>query len=344
MVFLLKNISEGPTSQVISLVIFMIGILLFLVITTSIGLLVRQYFHRSQMARQLRKSQKYQDILIDCLFFPGESAQSKCILKGKKGKKHIFTSVIYLMHNFTGEYAEKLKTLFYEAGLEIFLIKKLKSRNWWIVAQGLRESRLMGFEKAIPFAEKHINARNIELRGEAQIAIISLKSKNPFEFLNQLIEPFSPWDRIHLFEEISKWEGKLDASIWLKTRHEGVLIFALRIMARWGQKGDPKIVHPLLDHHDPMVRAELIWYAAFCLETRLWKKAAKNYETETTVVRQKLAQTCGMMPDVPLNMLVNWFNHENNTPIKIDLARAMLTHSQNSGLKNRDFDALATVA
>lgn len=342
--FLLKDLFEGPTSRVISIVVLMISILLVLVITMSFGLLIRQYFHRIRRSKKLRKSQKYQDLLIECLFHPEKSSLDDCIMKGEKGRHHLFSSVIYLMYNFTGEYAEKLKTLFYKAGLEKFLIKKLKSRSWWIIAQGLRESRQMEFKRAIPFAEKHINAKQLELRGEAQLAIISLKSKDPFEFLNQLKEPFSPWDRIHLFEEISQWEQKVDASLWLKTRHKGVLVFALRIMARWGQKGDPEITHPLLNHHDPRVRAELVWYAAFCLDTQLWKKAGENYKTEPTIVRKKLAQTCGMIPDVSFRTLINWFNFEKNTPVKIDLARAMLTHGESSKLKTTELEALSTVA
>lgn len=342
--FPLKNLFEGSTSQVISLVIWMIAILFVLVITTSTGLLIRQYLHRNRQARQLRKSQKYHDLLIDCLFIPEESARFDCIKEGRKGRKHLFNSVIYLMHSFTGEYAEKLKNLFYELGLERFLLKKLNSKNWWVIAQGLRESRLMEFPKAISFAEKHINAKQLELRGEAQIAIISLKAKDPFEFLNQLKEPFSPWDRIHLYEEMKQWEKKPDASLWLKTNNEGVLIFALRIIALWGQKGNQEITHPLLEHHNPKIRAEVVWYAAICLDTQLWKKASEKYERETFFVRQKLAQTSGMVPDVSFKILIRWFNYENSTPIKIHLARAMLTHGQSSGLKPGELEALSTVA
>ena len=338
------NIFEGPASRVIVLVALMIALLFFLVVTTSIVLLIRQYLHRVRKSRNARREQQYQNLLIDCMFYPDNATKKNCITKDRKGKKHLFESIIYLMHNFTGAYAEKLKGLFYEAGLEKYLLKKLRSSRWWIRAQGLRESRLMKFASAIAYAEKDINNKHLELRAEAQITIIALKTQDPFDFFKRLKKPFSRWDMIHLFEELNQWEHKPDASQWLKTSNPGVLLFALRIMALWGIKGSSELTWPLHQHPHPAVRAEIAWYSAHSLDSPLWLKVAQKYKTEHQKVRQKLAQTSGMIPDVPIKELIEWFNHETNTSVKIDLARAMLTHGQNNKLNANELDALATVA
>lgn len=337
-------IAEGPLSEVVPQVMVMIFLLLVFILSITILLLIRQSIHQYLTTRKSRIKQKYHEILIECLFSSGEHIVDDCKIKGDRGKRLLYKTMIYLMHNLNGEYAEKLKTYFYEMGLEKYLLQNLRSKRWWIITQGLRDSRIMGYKKAVTFAEKYINAKQLELRVEAQISIMSMKTHDPFEFLNRLKRPFSPWARIHLFQEISFWEEKPDASQWLTSENPGVLVFALRVMTLWGQKGDNNLIHPLSDHPNPLVRSELISYAAHIKDKDLWNKGAMKYHSETNAVRQTIAKTSGMLPNISGELLINWFNKEQVAIIKIELARALLIHGQNDGLSQAELAALGSVA
>lgn len=340
----LPNIFNGTSGDVMIFVALMIVALTVIILSITLFLLVRQYFFRRAAARNLRISQHYNDLLIDCLFSADKIMLESCKMKGKKGKPQLFKSMIYLMQNLDGELTGKLKSLFYDLGLEKYLLRKLQSKRWWIMTEGLRESRIIGYKEAIGFAEKHINSFHLELRVEAQISIIALKSLDPFDFLNRLKRPFSIWARINLYQEISRWQQKPDATKWLNASNPGVLVFAFRVMGIFNQKGNKDDIEPLIEHPDANVRAELIRYAAIAMDRDLWLKTAMKFKSESVQVRQKIGQTCGMFPDIPVSLLINWFNWEKATIVKIELARSMLIHGHTAGLRPGELDALRVVA
>lgn len=339
-----KEIFSDASSDLLTIVAVMAIILNVLIISITLFLLIRQYFFRRSAAKRMRVTQYYNDLLIDCLFSSDQSISDTCRLKGRNGKRFLYESVIYLTQNFSGEFSVKLKSFFYEMRLEKFLLRKLRSNKWWIIAQGLRESRIMGYSKAVKYADKYINAKHLELRVEAQISIIALKTKDPFEFLERLKKPFSIWARINLYQEIRSWKKKPDATGWLKVENPGVLVFALHVMTLLNQKTRIEDVEPLIRHPRSMVRAAVIWYAAMTMEKDLWIKSVMMFKTESVSVRKKIGQTCGMLPDIPISLLINWFNWEKSTIVKIELARAMLIHGQAAGINPDELGVLDSVA
>ncbi|PWE00965.1 hypothetical protein [Marinilabilia rubra] len=339
-----SNIIQESTSTIISYVGLSAMALTVIIISVTLFLLIRQYFFRKRAAKHLRKNQKYNDLLIDCLLSDDKEVSTICRLKGKSEKKYLFDSVIFLMHNFSGEFSDKIKDLFYNLGLEKYIIKKLKSKKWWIVAQGLRDARTMEFHEAVPYAEKYIDDTHLELRVEAQISVMALKTRDPFEFLSQLHRPFSLWARIHLYQEIAKWEQKPDAAEWLKVDNPGVVSFALRVMGNLKQATNNREISQLITDPLAAIRSEAVYYFALTNNRELWLKSAMKYKAEEPEVRQRIGQTANMLSDIPLSMLIQWFNWEKSTPVKIELAKAMRNHDHSKDLQNIELAALETVA
>jgi hypothetical protein len=322
----------------------MVIVMIVLIFGVTILLLTRQYFYRLKEARNLRESQKFNDLLVDCLFSEDDNFFENCRIKGSGGGRILYQSVMFLMHNFNGEFSSKIRELFYQLNLDRYLEKDLKSRKWWRISQGLRDARTMEYRNAVDYAKKYINSSKLELRVEAQITLMALKINDPLEFLNQLKRPFSNWARIHLYQEISRWEQKPDATLWLKATNPGVLGFALRVMGLLNQKADRQQVIPLLFHERSDIRSEVVRYAAFTMDKELWMNSAMKYQLEVVSVRQRLGQTAGMMPDVPFSMLMNWFNWEKSTLVKIELARTLLIYGKDAGLDQGEINALGIVA
>lgn len=336
-------VSNNP-SDTLLFVFSMVIVMAVVIMVVTIFLLLRQYFFRLNETRKLRKSQKYNDLLIDCLFSEDENFIENCQLRGSGGGRILFQSVMFLMYNFNGEFSAKIKELFYRLNLQRYLEKDLKSRKWWKISQGLRDARTMEYSGAVEVAKKFINSPRLELRVEAQITLMALKINDPFDFLNQLKRPFSNWARIHLYQEISRWEQKPDATSWLKATNPGVLAFALRVMGLLNQKADSRVVEALLNHENSGIREEGVRYAALIMDKELWMKAAMKYKAEEMVVRQRLGQTAGMIPDMPFSLLMNWFNWEKSTLVKIEIARSLLICGKDAGLSQGEINALGIVA
>ncbi len=341
---LIEIITSTNASDTLLFVASMVIVMTFVIVVVTMFLLMRQYFFRIQETRILRKSQKYNDLLIDCLFSEDQDVIENCKLKGNGGGRILYQSVLFLMHNLNGDFSGKIRKLFYQLDLDKYLRRDLKSRRWWRVTKGLRDARTMGYDGAVDVAKRFINSPKLELRVEAQITLMALKIHEPFEFLNQLNRPFSNWARIQLYQELSRWEQKPDATPWLQASNPGVLEFALRVMGLLNQKADRRDVVPLLSNEDLRLRAEVVRYAALVMDKDLWMNAAMKYKVEAGEVREKLAQTAGMLPGVPFILLMDWFNWEKSTVVKIELARTLLIYGKDVGLSQGEMNALGTVA
>ncbi|PRZ01310.1 hypothetical protein [Marinilabilia salmonicolor] len=333
--------SAGDTLVLVAL---MVLVMIVLIVVVTLFLLLRQYFFRLQKARVLRKRQRFNDLLVDCLFSDSQGDLEICKLKGRSGGRILYQSMMFLMHNFSGELSGKIRELFYQLNLERYLERDLYSGKWWKISRGLRDSRTMLYDKSVEVARKHVDSPRLELRVEAQLTLMALKVNEPFEFLNRLKRPFSTWARIHLYHEMTRWEQKPDATSWLHNSNPGVMEFALRVMGLLNQKADVNEVAPLLRHKDSRLRAEVVRYAALVLEKGLWFNAARKFKAEDVKVRERLAQTAGMVPGVPFSLVMDWFNREKSTVVKIELARTLLVFGKTSGLSSEEMDALGKVA
>ena len=90
---------------------------------------------------------------------------------------------------------------------------------------------------------------------EAQIALVRLGDKNPFEFLSQLIRPFSLWEQITLHELIIQHNIPVPPfKRWLTSPNPTVVMFALRMIREFKQKDAEDDLRETLQHPEPEVR------------------------------------------------------------------------------------------
>jgi len=95
-------VSNNP-SDTLLFVASMVIVMTVIIVLVTVFLLLRQYFFRLHEARKLRKIQKYNDLLVDCLFSEDDNFMENCKLNGRGGGRILFQSVLFLMYNFEGE-------------------------------------------------------------------------------------------------------------------------------------------------------------------------------------------------------------------------------------------------
>lgn len=119
------------------------------------------------------------------------------VLQGKSPKisQFILNEIIKQKSNLVGEAQDVLLRVYYELNLKSISKKKLKSRKWHRVAQGIRELELMGQKDCFPDFYPFLKARNSELRKVARAGLASL-SPNPLSFLDYVNEELNEWEQM----------------------------------------------------------------------------------------------------------------------------------------------------
>jgi len=243
---------------------------LFVIIIISIIYLKFLRIHLRQNEKIIDKNE-YEASLITYLYSGNEedgiSTQQKSIINQLKNcatnkfkREIIIATLLKLLNEITGEMAASVQKLYHQAGLQNYAIAKLKSRNWYNVAAGIRELRLFHVKDVHKDIEKFVNHPQKEVRKEVQLYLVNLFSFEGLYFLNELKIPLSEWNQIQLLEELKKFEDQEipDISIWLKSTNDYVVIFALKLAKIYNLFGMKDELIDLISHKSERVRIELI--------------------------------------------------------------------------------------
>jgi hypothetical protein len=140
--------------------------------------------------------------------------------------------------NYSGEIAEKLKQLFLILGFDKEVEKKLRTRFWYIKANGINIVQQMNLEQFSSTILQFVVDPNYILRSEAQVAYVNLNKRNPFVFFDDLKYQISEWDQIKLHNALMLYENSEIPLMgkWLKSDNESIVIFSLKMIGFYNQQ------------------------------------------------------------------------------------------------------------
>ncbi len=140
--------------------------------------------------------------------------------------------------NYSGEIAEKLKQLFLILGFDKEVQKKLRSRYWYIKANGINIVQQMNLEQFSSTVLQFVVDPNYILRSEAQVAYVNLNKRNPFVFFVELKYQISDWDQIKLHNALMLYENSEIPLMgkWLKSDNESIVVFSLKMIGFYNQQ------------------------------------------------------------------------------------------------------------
>lgn len=217
--------------------------------------------------RNIKYKKNIEALLIEFLYSESKegkfsSSQKKIIRKFKKGlnskrkRKIISETFLQLDQQVSGQMVDQMNILYKEIGLLNYAIKKLKSKNWHIVAIGIKDLRQFKVRRVKNLVLKLINHRREEVRRETHLYFIELFGFEGLDFLDNLKAPLSEWDQILLLGEVENLENQelIEVEQWLKSENDYVIIFVLSIVQMFNRLETKESLLELLSHKNEEVR------------------------------------------------------------------------------------------
>ncbi len=292
-------------------------------------LLVIILLNRRRMEKEARLHQylleKYQGLIVDYLFGTASPEDFRPIASDNYRRQVLIDEMIDVSINLKGEEARKLLSLYKHLGLDRDSLARANSLRWHKKIKGFRELAFMNIRDGNDAIYKALNSSNEILRMEAQIALVRLNDKDPFEFLSHLERPFSLWEQITLHELLIQHNIQVPSfSKWLTSPNPTVVMFALRMIREFKQKDAEEGVNEALRHSDPAVR-QLAVQVAGDLDFRSTLDTMKHmYKNQEYNICLEIVRTMGKMPDLSmLGFLKLVLDKEDDVQLQIEATKAI---------------------
>lgn len=243
-----------------------------IIIVLTIYLKIVRAFLRKKKVEAEKLKMNYETLLVEYLY-AGEGddnliseSQKNIIEKLKKNvlvtsKRKIIISILdNLMNEISGEMSESIKVLYCKTGLMDYAMLKLKNKNWYIIAKGIRELTRFKIEKSHHEISKFIKHPRVEVRKETQLYLVNMFKFEGLSFLNNLNTPLSEWQQVQLLEVLNKFEDQqiCDIKPWLKSANNTVVLFALKLAQIYNQFEVKDTLMDLLPHENKNIRIRTI--------------------------------------------------------------------------------------
>jgi hypothetical protein len=251
----------------------------FLIIVTcfnfSIMITVTLFVHRiwSQFLQNRKNvlKEKYELLLTGIIFDEQDeffdSKKKKLLayfrsnyLRSRFNKRVLRKELLALHRSFSGPSEEILKDVYLELKLHKEAMRQLQDTDWSEKADAVRELSQMQIGEAEKKILKLTSHENIVLRLEAQAAMLTLNTENPFGFLATAKIEISEWQQLNLEERAKRLELKRipNFSQWYSLKNQSVVQFCVRMTAVYNQFESSEALVKLLHSKDDRVVKETV--------------------------------------------------------------------------------------
>ncbi|MGD1947455.1 MAG: HEAT repeat domain-containing protein [Croceivirga sp.] len=179
----------------------------------------------------------------------------------KKPLRRIISQILHdLQKDVSGATRERLFRLYKELGLHQDAFQKLESWRWETIAQGIYELAQMEVDESYQIIRKFINDRRGVVRKQAELATVSLRDNGIDYLLDTTRHSISEWQQLKLIETLSQRIDYRPPEFkrWLLSQNKDVVLFALRLIKHYNQKGAELSIGQLVKHKNNEVRIAAI--------------------------------------------------------------------------------------
>lgn len=254
----------------------------------------------------------------------------KLLLTTRSFQKIFTEKIISAIKSFSGESVLKLRNLYLQLQLDVFLYENIKSKQLHIKAKAIQEIGVLKLENMHQHVFKLTNNKNELIRAEAQISIIKLVGADGLSFLNTLTRPISEWYQIILLREISYLKDKNfnGIDLWLRSKNHTVVIFALKLVSSHHIFTLYEQVKACLNHEKSSVRHESILTLTQIYNEQTAELLVAYYpkvDAKNKIAILKSLTKIDAENEIPF--LVDLLNTEENIEIKIATAKTIASIS-----------------
>ena len=278
------------------IIIFIITIISVVIFIYSFKLFIAGIDFRKKMLKS-----DYTDYINEYLFADTSIDEISMIFSNvnTKFRKNILIGVlIELYMNFTGDTQKNIQILYKKLKLDIHSEEKLSSKMWNVKLLGMKELSIMQAKRGNKKILKILNSKNDILRKESQLVLVKLLPFVPFAFLDALEKPFSLWEQINIYNLIINENiEQPEYSLWLNSKNNSVVIFALRMIMDLRQIDSINTIVLLLKHKDSEVRKYAIITLGKIGDFSTAKHLIKMYETEHCIFKPLIIKSLSKMSE-----------------------------------------------
>ena len=250
--------------------------LTFLFLILGVVYFISIFFFRNKLSilalRRKGKRKELAPVISNFLFHspedPREEQKEYVELKIKireyladtRYRKIISQILLDLQKDVAGATRERLFKLYRELGLHHDAFQKLGSWRWETVAQGILELSQMEVSDSYQLIRKFINDRRGVIRKQAELATVGLRKDGIDYVLDTTRHSISEWQQLKLIETLGKRKNYRPPQFkgWLLSQNKDVVLFALRLIKHYNQKGAERSINELVMHRNDEIKSAAI--------------------------------------------------------------------------------------
>ena len=309
----------------------------FLIILLIVFILIFLYLKTKRNQRKIFLQKKFNNFLGEIAICESEEELSQVFLhpahqkilhqfgQNNFDKNLLIDELAETSKKFRGSTMDNIQWLFEKMELEEELLKNLNSDKWHKKAKAIQQLAYLNQKNRLKDVFPFVNHKNILVRREAQIAIVKLTGFEGLEFLNVINHPISEWQQLRLIQELSGHASEKfgNISLWLQSKNESVINFALRLVEIYRQYDFYDEVKECLSHSSMSIRKRAIMTLKHITnETTpdLLIKYFPDYDASLQMEILKILQTDGNENHLPF--LFSLINHPDDS-FKLEAAKAI---------------------
>lgn len=207
--------------------------------------LLATFIKRAVKIRENKIKKIYQKEIDELLFKflfdkNGELTSNPVFLANKKSalfQKLFIKSIIALHYNYSGVYSQKLEKFYVDSGLVHYSLKKLQSKNWSLVVEGMRDLSSLKYQPAYIKLKYLEFGKNKFVQQEILLARIRLRGlKDLFEFQHSKFF-LNDWNQSNILFLVKKHNlpAPENLSELLKATNQSVVLLAVRLIQYYKQ-------------------------------------------------------------------------------------------------------------
>lgn len=252
------------------------------------------------------------------------------LLKRDKFRFRLMKKILLAKSNVSGEAGENLTKLYRQLELDKGLSRMLKSRSWYINAMAIQAIGVLDLREFKEYVLSFINHKRGLIRVESQNVIVKFDGFDGLRFLDDATYPITEWQQIKLLDELSHSSNEhfSGIDIWLRSKNDTVVIFALKLVRTYHQFELYDHVLKCLEHENQEVRRQAILVLKQLPSPQTAPVLIERYPLETErnriLILHVMSYVCST-DDLPF--LVSLLEDKSNE-VKVNAAKAIASLGQ----------------
>lgn len=203
---------EGLQDRLILYLIYLLGTATLMVLLLVLGSRVR---HNLRLQRRQRVSQRLGVLLAEYINDPYlmEELWERLVResRGRWRKQILLQHVTELAYNLTGVYFDRVQEAYYSFGLQRVSVRKLKSRRWDRVVEGMTELAILEADEGFDLIKPMLESRVRPIRRQARLALVTLDKAEGLMAMERQLGSMSNWTYISILSILQRSAFKLNA-------------------------------------------------------------------------------------------------------------------------------------